>query len=78
MRALYAAAVSALTLTVAGAAFAQNTPTVTVAVGPELQAKTSRIGARDVDELRADERVVDGGRCGGDGQRHGHRGRFAA
>ena len=53
MRAFLAAAASGLMLSVAGAAFAQ-TPTVTVAVGPELQSKTDRIGQRDVNELRED------------------------
>ena len=53
MRALLVAAVSGLTLAVAGAALAQNaTPSVTVSVGPELQGKASRIGQRDIDQLR--------------------------
>jgi len=53
MRALLAVAASGLALCVAGAAVAQ-TPTVTVAVGAELQEKSARIGQREIEGLRQD------------------------
>jgi len=53
MRALLAVAASSLALTLAGGAVAQ-TPSVTVAVGSELQSKADRLGEREIDILRKD------------------------
>lgn len=53
MRAGLAAAVSGLTLAIAGSALAQS-PTVNVSVGADLQRKVSRMGERDVEMLKED------------------------
>jgi hypothetical protein len=53
MRARLPIAAAAASLALVGAAVA-DTPNVSVAVGPELQSKADRIGARDIEELRED------------------------
>jgi hypothetical protein len=55
MRALLVVAASSLALALAGAsAAAAQEPSVTVAVGAELQSKADRLGEREIDILRKD------------------------